>query len=186
MDEMMKRFFGAFFKRMSIASRASMGRSALAVGGVFGVECYGPDGRLKWKAEAKNAATDQGLNHVLDVVFHGTSPTATWYIGLITGTGTLAAADTLASHGGWTEGTSYSGTRKEWTEGAASSKSMTNSTPVDFACNGSMTVKGAFLCSVDSGTSGVLFCTAAFSGGDQAVASGDTLRVTYTLTAAAS
>jgi hypothetical protein len=154
-----------------------------SVGGVFTFQCFDKDGKLKWEDTAKNAATVLGLNSVLDVSFHAATQIATWYIGLITGTGTLAEADTLASHAGWTEGTDYTGTRKEWTEGAASAKVMTNSATVDFAITGTMTVKGAFLCSVTSGTSGVLFCTALFTGGDQAVKSGDTLKVTYTLTA---
>jgi hypothetical protein len=42
------------------------------------------------------------------------------------------------------------------------------------------TIAGAFLCSVDSGTSGVLFSAGDFTGGDKIVDSGDTLSVTYT------
>jgi len=169
-----------------VTARARVKDCRVNLRGKFVVECYDKDGRLKWKDEAVNAVVDEGLNHILDVEFHATSQVTTWYIGLITGAGTLAAGDTLASHAGWTEGTSYSGTRKEWTEGAASGKSMTNSTPVDFSITGTMTVKGAFLCSVTSGTSGTLFCTALFSGGDQGVANGDTLRITYTITASTS
>ena len=153
--------------------------------GEFNISCFDKDGNLKWKKVAKNGATDEGLNKMLDVMFHATTQISTWYIGLITGTGTLAAADTLASHAGWTEGTSYTGDRKEWSEGAATGKSTTNSSTVDFACNGSMTVKGAFLSSASTGTTGTLFCTSAFTGGDQAVGNGDTLKVTYTVSAAA-
>jgi hypothetical protein len=160
-------------------------KTSLNVKGLFNIACYDKDGKLKWEKEAKNAATDEGLNKLLDVMFHGTAAIATWYIGLITGTGTLAAADTLASHAGWTEGTDYTGDRKEWTEGAANAKAITNAATVDFACSGSMTVKGAFLASAATGTSGTLFCTAAFTGGDQAVGNGDTLKVTYTVSAAA-
>lgn len=159
--------------------------ATLNLKGKFKFECFDKDGNLKWKNEADNAATDEGLNKVLDVFFHGVAAIGTWYIGLITGTGTLAAADTLASHAGWTEGTDYTGNRLEWTEGAASSKSITNGTAVSFPCTDTMTVKGAFLASVATGTEGVLFCTAAFTGGDQAVGNGDTLKVTYTVTAAA-
>lgn len=171
------------FARLEAGRSPGGPRSSFRLGGVFTVQCFDKDGNLRWEDKANNAATDQGLNHALDVVFHGTAAAGTWYIGLITGTGTLAAADTLASHAGWTEGTDYTGTRKEWTEGAASGKVMTNSSTVDFAITGTMTVKGAFLCSVTSGTSGTLFCTALFTGGEQAVRSGDTLKVTYTITA---
>jgi hypothetical protein len=45
---------------------------------------------------------------------------------------------------------------------------------------GTVTVDGAFLASVDTGTSGVLFSVSAFQApGDRAVVSGDTLNVTY-------
>lgn len=159
--------------------------SILKLKGKFKFSCFDQNGKLKWEKSADNAATDEGLNKLLDVMFHATTQITPWYIGLITGTGTLAAGDTLASHAGWTEGTDYSGNRKEWSEGAASGKSMTNSSTVDFACSGAMTVKGAFLASAETGTSGTLFCTAAFTGGDQVVGNGDTLKVTYTVSAAA-
>jgi hypothetical protein len=41
------------------------------------------------------------------------------------------------------------------------------------------TIAGAFLCSVSSGTSGILFSAGDFTGGDKIVDSGDTLSVTY-------
>lgn len=162
--------------------------SPLRFRGLFTVECFDAKGNLKWKDIAKNAATDEGLNHILDVQFHGETPVSPWYIGLIKGTGTLAAEDTLASHAGWTEcvlTTDYTGNRKEWTEGASSGKSMTNAVTVDFAMLTSITVKGAFLCGAATLTAAKLFCTALFTGGDQAVDSGDTLKVTYSVSAAA-
>lgn len=159
----------------------------LAIGGVFEIVCRGADGRIKWRDTAKNAFTTEGLNHVLDVAVHGTTPVSPWYIGLIAdgSYSALAAGDTLASHAGWTEADVISGNRLEWTEGAAAGGVTTNSSTVDHTIDASDTVKGAFLCSVASGTSGVLLCTALFSQGDRAVVSGDTLQVTYTLTASA-
>ena len=62
--------------------------------GKFNISCFDKDGNLKWEKEAKNGATNEGLNKLLDVMFHATTQISTWYIGLITGTGTLAAADT--------------------------------------------------------------------------------------------
>ncbi len=130
--------------------------------------------------------TNVGLNHVLDTEFHSGTPVTTWYLMLINNspTPTLAAADTLASHAGWSETTSYTGNRPAWTVGSASLQASTNASTVDFAINGTVTVYGVGLASASSGTSGTLFATAAFSGGTQAVANGDTLKVTYTVSAA--
>jgi hypothetical protein len=41
------------------------------------------------------------------------------------------------------------------------------------------TIAGAFLASVSSGTSGILFSAGDFTGGDKVVDSGDSLSVTY-------
>jgi hypothetical protein len=46
--------------------------------------------------------------------------------------------------------------------------------------NATVTIAGAFLCNVSSGTSGILFSAGDFTGGDKLVDSGDTLNVTYT------
>jgi hypothetical protein len=156
--------------------------------GYFKIDCFDKHGKLKWSEKAFNAVTHAGCDHTLDTVLHDATQATTWYIGLIsiTGWSAFADGDTLASHSGWTEDTNYTGTRKEWTEGAASGQSMTNGTTVDFAMNASTTIKGAFLCSVTSGTAGTLWCTALFTGGDQGVGNGDTLKVTYTVTAASS
>ena len=121
--------------------------------------------------------------------FKGSSYTAAWYLGLITGPGsgtTIAAADTLASHAGWTEFTNYSGNRKAVTFGTATTADPSvidnSGSPSQFSISGAGgVVAGAFLCSVSSGTSGTLFSASDFqSPGDRTVVSGDTLTVTYT------
>lgn len=156
------------------------------VGGQFEVQCYGPDGKLKWEDTAKNLVTNEGLDHILDVVLHNATQEATWYVGLTDGTPTPAAAHTMASHTGWAEVTDYTGDRKEYDEAAASSQSITNSaSKASFAINSdSTTVGGAFLTSDATGTAGVLLCVAAFTGGDKSADNGDTLEVTYTISAA--
>ena len=146
------------------------------------VTCLDKDGNIKWEENKKNIIVTAGLNHILDVQFHATTQVTTWYIGL-KGAGTPAAADTMASHSSWSELTNYSGNRKEWTEGAASSGSMTNSSSVDFSINGTATVAGAFLNTAATGTSGTLYGVVDFSS-SRAVISGDTLQVTVTVTAA--
>jgi hypothetical protein len=98
------------------------------------------------------------------------------------------AADTAASHPGFTEIVPYSNaTRPAVTFGTATTADpsiITNSaSPAAFTINATATVGGAFLISdsTKSGTAGVLFSASDFAApGDRTVASGDTLNVTYT------
>lgn len=164
-------------------------------GGVFHVECRDKDGNLKWEAEFPNLVVNEGLQDMNNRYFKGSSYTAAWYMGLITGPGasnSFAAGDTLASHAGWTEFTNYSGgVRPQITFGTpttADPSVATNSvSPSTFAISSSGgVVAGAFVCSATSGTSGTLFSAANFeSPGDRTVVSGDTLNVTYTFSLAA-
>jgi hypothetical protein len=116
----------------------------------------------------------------------GFSPT--WYVGLVDNASftAYAAADTLASHGGWFEGVPYSNAnRVTWTGGAVSAGSVDNSGSVaSFNINATLTVRGAFLASnnTKSGTTGRLYGEADFASA-RSVLSGDTLNVTVTLTA---
>lgn len=136
-----------------------------------------------------NGITNVGKNKILDVMFNDGAQIAnnSWFIGLVDSSGftAFAATDTMASHGGWNEFTSYSeATRVAWGSGAASGQSTTNSTPATFNINGSGTVKGVFIPSnsTKSGTTGTLWSTAAFSA-DVPVNNGDQLKVTYTVSA---
>ncbi len=160
-------------------------KAKFKIGGIFEVECFGPDGILKWKDTAKNIVTNVGLNHILDVVLHGTTAVSPWYVGL-KNAGSVAAADTLASHGGWTENANYTGNRQEYVEAAASSQSVTNTAnKASFSITvNSQTIAGAFLASVTTGTSGTLLSVADFTGGNKSCDNGDTLSVTYTMSAA--
>jgi len=157
-------------------------------GGVFHVECFDKDGNPKWKTSEHNLVVNQGLQDMNTQYFKGSTYTAAAYLGLITGPGsgtTFAAADTLASKA-WTEFTNYSGSRKLVTFGTATTADpsvISNSaSPSSFSISGGGgVVAGAFLCSVASGTSGILFSESDFqSPGDRTVVSGDTLNVTYT------
>jgi len=147
----------------------------------WSVTCVDSDGEVKWTEEKDNLITTEGLNHILDTSFHAGTAVTTWYIGL-KGSGSPAAADTLASHSTWTEAAGYAGTRKEWTEGASSAGSMTNSSSVDFTINATATVAGAFLASATSGTTGTLYGIVDFTAA-RSVLSGDTLQITVTVTA---
>ena len=156
-------------------------------GGVFTIECRDAEGNLKWREEAHNLVVNEGLKDMNDKYFSGSGYTAAWYLGLITGPGsgtTIAAGDTLASHTGWTEDTNYTGDRKAVTFGSATEADPSvinnSSSPSSFSMNATTTIAGAFLASVDTGDSGVLFSASDFqSPGDRAVVNGDSLSVTY-------
>lgn len=163
-------------------------------GGVFTLQCFDKDGKLKWEEQSHNLVVNEGLDDMNTKYFTGSGYTAAWYLGLISGTSpTIAAGDTLASHAGWTEvpvSTGYTGNRKAVTFGGATTADpsvISNSgSAAQFAMLGTYVVSGAFLCSVASGTSGVLFSASQFSSpGDRSVVSGDTLNVTYTFNLAA-
>jgi hypothetical protein len=162
--------------------------SGARAGGVFHVECFDKDGNLKWSTSEHNLVVNEGLQDMNTQYFKGSTYSAAFYLGLITGPGsgtTFAAADTLASKA-WTEYTDYAGSRKAVTFGTATTADpsvISNSAaPSSFAISGSGgVVAGAFLCTVSSGTSGVLFSESDFqSPGDRTVVAGDTLNVTYT------
>jgi hypothetical protein len=163
-------------------------KDGMRAGGVFHVQCLDKDGNLKWETTEHNLVVNQGLQDMNTQYFKGSTYTASFFLGLITGPGsgtTFAAADTLASKA-WTEFTDYSGARKAVTFGTATTADpsvISNSaSPASFTISGAGgTVAGAFLCTVSSGTSGVLFSESDFqSPGDRVVVAGDTLNVTYT------
>lgn len=158
-------------------------------GGVFKVQCFDHAGILKWESETPNLVVNVGLKDMNDKYFTGSGYTATWHLGLYGAavSNNPVAGDTMASHAGWTEVTTYSQTnRPACTFGAATTADpsvITNSgSPAVFSINGTTTVGGAFLTSdnVKGGTSGVLFSAADFQApGDRAVVSGDTISLTY-------
>jgi hypothetical protein len=171
-----------------LVAKTGFGESAKG-GGVFRVQCFDKDGVLKWEDQMHNLVVNEGLQSMNTQYFKGSAYTAAFFLGLVTGPGsgtTYAAADTLASHAGWTEFTNYSGSRKAVTFGTATTADPSvignSASPSQFSITGAGgTVAGAFLCTVASGTSGVLFSEADFqSPGDRVVVSGDTLNVTYT------
>jgi hypothetical protein len=128
-------------------------------------------------------------------LFRGGTAITTWYIGLVDNAGWTGynLTDTISSHSSpntWAENTDYSNAnRPTWSPGAPSGNAISNGTTVDFNMNpasGTRTIKGLFLVSNNTvgGTTGTLFSTASFAGGTQTVNNGDTLKVTYTISAA--
>ena len=157
--------------------------------GRFNVDHFDRLGNLLGQYQFPNGITDEGKDLILDVMFNDVTAIAnnSWFLGLIdlSGFTALADADTMASHGGWNEFTSYSeANRVAWGSGVSSSQSTTNSSPATFNITGSGTIKGVFAPTnnTKSGTSGNLWATALFSA-DVPVSNGDQLKVTYTVSA---
>ena len=153
------------------------------------VECFAPDGALKWVEEFDNLITNVGLNDLLDKYLKGSTYTAAFHVGLTAATPTFAAGDTMASHAGWTEFTAYDeSVRQALTLGTVASQSVDNSaSKAAFTVStNSSSIGGAFVTTVNtqSCTTGILYGGAAFTGGNKASDDGDTLNVTVTLTAA--
>ena len=148
----------------------------------FGLDfvCVDADGNEKWRESVRNLVTTEGKNDLIDKYFKGSAYTAAWYLGL-KGTGSPVAGDTLASHGGWSEINPYTGNRPAITFGTTASGSNT-ATAVSFPITATATVYGAFITSVNSGTSGKLYSATDFSVA-RSVASGDTVNVTPTVSA---
>jgi hypothetical protein len=156
----------------------------LAATGVYTATCFDAQGNVKWTDTYSNLVTTVGKNDLLDKYLSGTTYTAAWYLGLVDGgtTPTYAAADTAASHAGWTENVAYSNAARPtpaWGSASAGSKATTATA---FNINGTATIAGTFLISIStkSGTTGILYSAGSFTGGNKSVASGDTLNVTYT------
>lgn len=192
-------------RRMDRAFRVLAGKKVGGVqfAGEFRYTLLDKDGNEKASGVFNNGVTNEGLDRILNTMFDGTTQigAGAWYIGLISATSfsALAAGDTYDSHSGWLEAgdaspdtaPDYTGDRKAWDPAASTAQSSSNAATVDFAMTESGTVKGIFLCSVETkgdataGANNVLWATGLFPGGDQAVVNGDTLKITYTVNASA-
>jgi len=157
------------------------------------VTCHDSNGVEKWEERNKNLVTTAGANHILDGTFKSGTQITSWYVGLTNTGSTLAIADTMASHSGWTElahTTKYDETvRQTLTLGSISGTTTStcdnDSSKATFSMNATSTVAGAFVVSNNASasvTAGTLYGVVDF-GSERGVISGDTLTVKVTLTA---
>lgn len=159
-----------------------------ALKGTYKIEIW-RKGKLHQTIEGKNTIVNVGKNKILDVMFNSATQLTNQHIGLLGGTGTISASDTMASHSGWTEITDYDeSTRGAWVTGSASGQAVTNATPQTYTMNATSTVKGIFICmhstsasGTKGGTTGTLWAAALF-GTAAALEDNDLLRVYYTVT----
>lgn len=185
--------FQAFHKAESglLIPRAAI--ESMPMRGFFHARLF-RDGQLVWEDEFKNLVFNAGKSDALDKYFAGSAYTAAFYMGLVDGGSapTYNAADTSASHAGWTENVGYSNATRvaiSWNAASASGggagaagTGSKASTATAFNINATGTIAGCFLATVNtkSGTTGTFFSAGSFTGGNRAVASGDTLNVTWT------
>ena len=149
-------------------------------------------GKLIDQWQEGNVNTNEGLDAFLDIMFHGSTQIATWYMCTFEDDVTPLVTHTYAVPG-YNECTAITeGTRPAFNEAAASSKVTTNSAnKATFTYNATKTIYGAAL--VGGGTNptvkddvaggGTLFCASKF-GASKSVVSTDVLLVTCTITLA--
>lgn len=162
-----------------------MANNKIKMAGRFFANVY-RDGKLLYKDEigSPNVVVDEGRNHMLATEFAGGGVVPTWYIGIYTGTfspdvSLTAAAITATA----TESEAYTESdRVEWIEVADTGnvKIDNSASPAVFNINGNVTIRGAFLVSVNtkSSQSGTLMACANF-GTARALVNLDQLVVTY-------
>jgi len=168
------------------AGNILMPEQGIRVGGKF-IGQIVRDGHVIDEWEDHNLVVNEGLNHVLDVLFHGATQVTTWYLGVFEGNYTPVATLTAAAVSvAATECTAYDETtRQAYDEAAAASRSITNAaSKATFTFNAATTIYGAFLVSASakSATSGVLFSANRF-GTAKTVADDDQLLLTYVFNA---
>lgn len=179
------------------------GSESVGIEGYYHVVCRDADGNIKWEDEFPNLVNAVGKQLMLDTLLRtsGTYTTVGPFLGLISGASpTFAAADTMTSHGGWTEFINYTvgGSAVRGTAVFTASTS-TGTTPsnvttcaaaaITYTITGAGgTVGGCFLVtgsgavSTQNSTAGTLYSAGAFATAKVTTA-GDTVSVTYSTTA---
>ena len=179
---------------MSIASIAGLGESAQAEG-VYTFRCFEyENGPLLWEQTIDNVVCTVGKNLMLQTSLTGSGYTVVGpYMGLISSVSytAVSAADTMASHTGWTEAGSTNAptfaARVAPSFGTATAGAISTSSAVSFTMTGAGTLVGAFITygtgavTTLMSTAGTLLSAGAFTGGNQPVNSGNVVQVSYSL-----
>jgi hypothetical protein len=179
-----------------------VGAETLGIEGSYEVVCRDAAGNIKWEEKFPNLVVAVGKQLMLDTLLKGSAYTVVGpFLGLVTGTGnTFAAADTMASHAGWSEFIAYTvgGSAVRGTAVFASASS-TGATPANVTTSaataitytitgaggtvgGCFIVTGAGAVATQSNTSGTLYSAGAFATA-KITTVGDTVSVTYSTTA---
>lgn len=128
-------------------------KSKIPIGTWWEFEHY-RNGKLIDQWEQKNVTTIEGLNHLLDTVFHGGTAIAAWYIGLFEDDYVPSEGDAYAEPG-FIESTAYNEViRAAFNESFAVGGVLTNSAnKAIFTINDTRIIYGAFLCGGGSAAS---------------------------------
>ena len=159
--------------------------------GIWEIKIWDKD-RLVSKSTAENLITNEGLNHDLNVIFHGVAQIGTWYC-ILSETDTLPAAGMTYAVPVFTETIAYNeATRPEYVEAGSTAKEITNAAnQAVFTASATKTFYGAAL--VGGGTSPTVKGDTAGGGTLQSygkfataqpVIAGNKVDLTYTITAA--
>lgn len=180
----------------------AVGSETVGVAGHYHVVCRDAEGNVKWEESFPNLVNAVGKELMLDTLLKGSSYSVVGpYLGLISGsTPTFLAADTMSSHGGWTEFANYtvggSAVRGTAVFASATSSGLSPANVTTSAASaitytitgGGGTVGGCFLVtgsgasSTINNTSGTLYSAGAFAT-PKVTTAGDTVSVTYSTTA---
>ena len=165
----------------------------LNIHSLWTTECYDKDGNLKWvEKDRPNIVTDEGINAMLNIMFHGDAAKNPWYVAIFESNSTPATSDTYDL---WADSlvtecnAAYDEeTRPVYVEAAATGKAITNSaSKAVFTMNNNKTIYGAAL--VSNSTKGghvagdFLFCVSTFAVA-RSVVNADILRVTIAIAGA--
>ena len=199
----MTKEFSSFGDNAQISMQSNVtGSETVGIEGVYHIVCRDADGNIKWEEGFPNLVNAVGKQLMLDTLLSGAGYTTVGpYLGLISGASpTFAAADTMASHAGWTEfinytvgGSAVRGTAT-FTSATSTGTTPTNVTTkaaaaITYTITGAGgTVGGCFLVTgsgastTQGNTSGTLYSAGAFATAKVTTA-GDTVSVTYSTTA---
>src|SRR5262245_13961455 len=163
-----------------------MAAGRLVLSCVYTFDYRGP-GPERWTETVRNLIVTEGLDFILEAMFHGGPQVSPWRVGLIDNAGftAITSDDTAAAHPGWAELTSYAGDRPPLAPVSVAGGTLITVEAVAFLRSLAGVVRGAFIASEPGKLSaaGTLWSATAF-GTARSVKAAGTLSVSVTLTAA--
>jgi len=154
----------------------------IGFGGFFRVTCYDKHGNVKWEDGFRNTVVQTGRRYANNTALAGSAVIATWYVGLMDGTPTVATANTASDHAGWTEFSLYDeATRPTFNAVGSADQVGNNASKASFAIATTSDLGGAYIVS-DSGkqgSAGTLWAGASFSA-NKSTGPSDTITIEYT------